>query len=348
MENKRYRVIIGILFVSLIFSLIVGVAFGSSYIEVDSVYKIIINKIVGREIFTSEWKKTAESIIWEIRVPRVILAGIVGGGLAICGILMQCITKNPIADPYILGISSGASTGAVFMMLVGGNLLSNIGVIGGAFIGAIFCGIFVFFVGTNNGKDVSTLRLILTGLAVSTTFSAFTNFMIYSARNSNQVRSAVFWSLGSLGRAKWSELSIPFITIVIILVFSLLLSKTLDLLLLGDTTAKMLGVNLASIKSILILLSTLVVSILVSMAGTIGFIGLLIPHICRFFSGNSHKRLLILSFLVGSIFLIWCDIFARVVIAPKEIPIGIITSMIGGPFFLFLILKNNFSIGGKR
>lgn len=346
MTRKKYLFLIGILIFLLIFSLIGGVSLGSSYIEVGTVYKFLINKITNTTIFNPNWKKTVEAIIWEIRVPRVILSAISGGGLALCGVLMQCITKNPIADPYILGISSGASTGAVFMIMFGGGGI--IGITGGAFIGAILCGIIVFMLGTQYGKNISTVRLILTGLAVSTIFSSITNILVYSAKNSNQVRSAVFWSMGSLGRARWEELYIPFTVLVGVFIISIFLAKSLDILLLGDNTAKMMGMNIAVIKSILILLSTFFVAVLVAMTGAIGFIGLIIPHICRNFCGSTHKKLLTISLLTGAIFLIWCDTVARTLFPPRDIPIGIITSMVGGPFFLFMIGKNGYSFGGEK
>lgn len=293
-------------------------------------------------------EKNIEAIIWEIRVPRVLLSAITGGGLAISGVLMQCITKNPIADPYILGISSGASAGAVAVIIFGGATMGMLGITGGAFIGAIICGVIVFIIGTENGKNISTVRLILTGLAVSTIFSSITNILVYSAKNSNQVRSAVFWSMGSLGRAKWGELLIPFLALAIVFGLSILLSKSLDILLLGDNTAKMVGMNIGKIKTIIILSSTILISILVALTGSIGFIGLIVPHICRYFCGSSHKKLLTLSILVGAIFLILCDTIARTIFPPRDIPIGIITSIIGGPFFLFMIGIKSFSFGGKN
>ena len=345
-ENNRFYTAFVLLVLLLAMSLVIGVAFGSSYIKTGDVYRFIINKISGREIFVSQWKLSTEAIIWEVRVPSVILSGICGAGLALCGVLMQCITKNPIADPYILGISSGASAGAVSVIVLGGTALGIASVATGAFIGALLCGILVFAVGTQYGRNSSTVRLILTGLAVSTIFSSITNIILYSAKNANQVKSAVFWTMGSLGRAKWGELLIPFTVLIFVFVISIMMSKSLDILVLGDSSAKILGMNIAFVKTSVILLSTFLISVLVSLTGAIGFIGLIIPHICRAFCGSGHKRLIIISTLTGAIFLIWCDVGARVLFPPKEIPIGIITSIIGGPFFLFMINKNRYSFGG--
>lgn len=345
-KKDRFVLIFMVLAGMLLFSLVAGVAFGSSYIEISDVYKFIINRISEKEIFEPQWKKSAEVIIWDVRIPRVILSGICGAGLALCGVLMQCITKNPIADPYILGISSGASAGAVFVIVFGGAAFGITSVAGGAFAGSLICGLIVFAVGTQYGKSSSTVRLILTGLAVSTIFSSITNMLVYSAKNANQVKSAVFWTMGSLGRAKWGELFVPLIILFFVLGISVMMSKSLDILILGDNSAKMLGMNIAFVKTSVILLSTFLISVLVSLTGAIGFIGLIVPHICRAFCGSEHKKLILISALTGAVFLIWCDVGARVLFPPKEVPIGIITSIIGGPFFLFMINGNRFSFGG--
>ena len=345
-KRENFIIVFIVLVVLLIFSITAGTAFGSSYIKTGDVYKFIINKISGKEIFSPSWKISAEAIIWEVRVPRIILSVISGGGLALCGVLMQCITKNPIADPYILGISSGASAGAVAVIVFGGISLGIGSVAAGAFAGALLCGILVFIVGTQYGKSISTIRLILTGLAVSTIFSSITNIFLYSAKNAGQVLSAVFWTMGSLGRAKWGGLFLPFAVLVFVFIFSLMISKSLDILILGDGSAKMLGVIIGFVKTSVILLSTFLISVLVSLTGAIGFIGLIVPHICRAFCGSGHKKLIIVSVLTGAVFLIWCDVLARVMFPPKEIPIGIITSIIGGPFFLFMIGRNRYSFGG--
>jgi len=290
-----------------------------------------------------------ESIIWEIRFPRVILGAICGAGLALCGVLMQCVTKNPIAEPYVLGISSGASAGAVSVIVLGG--VSSMGITtisGGAFVGSIISGILVFAIGTQMGRTTSTTRLVLTGMAISTIFGALTNLLIYAAKNSNQAKNAMFWTVGSLGGAKWSVILLPALILVIVLVVSIFMSKSLDILLLGDDSAIILGINVKFIKSVILILSTLLISTIVAVTGAIGFIGLVVPHICRTIAGSDHKKLVLLSSLIGAIFLTMADILARALFPPIEIPIGIITALIGGPFFLFLISKKNYAFGGNE
>lgn len=348
-KDRSYTVWVISLFILLGLSLIIGIAIGSTYIEPDTVYKFLGNKITGRELFPVTWESTVEQIIWQIRVPRVLLGVITGAGLAICGVLMQCVTRKSIADPYILGISSGASAGAVFVIVLGSSLaVGGLTVVLGAFVGSLICGALVFIIGTQWGKSASTTRLVLSGLAISTIFSAITNVLIYSAENSNQAKSAMFWIMGSLGGGRYEVLLLPAIVLVVVLVLAIVLSKSMDLLLFGDDSAVILGMNIRLIKSLLILAATVLTASLVAITGAIGFIGLIIPHICRHVSGSNHRKLIVLSSLIGAIFLVWADVIARAAFSPKEIPIGIITSIIGGPFFLWLISKNEYSFGGKN
>ncbi|MGL4990270.1 MAG: FecCD family ABC transporter permease [Sarcina sp.] len=347
MKNKKFFMWVGILSALLVISIVIGIAFGSTSISPEIVYKFLFGKLTGAQIHL-DVNASVEAIIWEIRLPRVILAAITGGALALCGVLMQCVTRNSIADPYILGISSGASAGAVSVIVIGGSVMGGISVAGGAFLGALLCGVLVFVIGTQCGRTSATTRLVLSGLALSTIFSALTNLLIYSAENSNQAKAAMFWTMGSLGGAKWESILMPFITLIIVIVISFVLSKSLDLLLFGDDSAIMLGMNVKRIKTIIILASTILISVIVSLTGAIGFIGLVVPHIIRTITGSNHKQLIVLSTLLGGIFLICSDVLARVIFAPKEVPIGIITALIGGPFFLWLISKNNYSFGGKK
>ncbi|MDK0709575.1 iron ABC transporter permease [Clostridium perfringens] len=346
--NKNFVFWLILFVITLVIAMVLGVAFGSTKLSPEVVFKYLLYRFSEGRIFNTDVPKSVSTIIWEIRFPRTILAAITGGALALCGVLMQCITRNSVADPYILGISSGASAGAVSVIVLKISILGAIGIAGGAFIGAIICGILVFIIGTQFGRTSSTTRLVLSGLALSTIFSAITNLLIYSAENSNQAKSAMFWIMGSLGGAKWEVLLFPFIILVIVLIVSIILSKSLDLLLFGSDSAIMLGMNLKKVKSIVIIMSTLLISVIVSLTGAIGFIGLVIPHIVRNITGSNHKRLIILSVVLGAVFLVVSDTLARVLFAPREIPIGIITAIIGGPFFLWLISKNDYAFGGKN
>ncbi|CEN23268.1 FecCD family ABC transporter permease [Paraclostridium sordellii] len=347
-KKKGFLFWVIVLIIILAGTIVGAIAVGSTYIEPGEVYKVILNKLTNGIAFNGVGEVMTQNIIWEIRFPRVILGAICGAGLAICGVLMQCVTKNPIAEPYILGISSGASCGAVAVIVLGG--ASSIGInsiTSGAFVGSILSGVLVFGIGTQMGKTTSTTRLVLTGMAISTIFSALTNLLIYSAENSNQAKSALFWTVGSLGGAKWDVLLLPFIVLAIVIIISFLMSKSLDILLLGDDSAIILGINVKLIKTTILILATLLTSTLVAITGAIGFIGLVVPHICRTIAGSDHKKLIVLSSFIGAIFLICSDVLARGLFPPVEIPIGIITSLIGGPFFLYLISKKNYSFGGR-
>ena len=329
-------------------TIIGAIAIGSTYIEPGEVYKVLLSKLSNGILFGNAGTVMTQNIIWEIRLPRVLLGAICGAGLAICGVLMQCVTKNPIAEPYILGISSGASCGAVGVIVLGGISVIGINSISvGAFVGSIISGVLVFAIGTQMGKTTSTTRLVLTGMAISTIFSALTNLLIYSADNSNQAKNALFWTIGSLGGAKWDVLLFPFITLVVVIIIAFIMSKSLDILLLGDDSAIILGINIKMVKSIVLILATLLTSSLVAITGAIGFIGLVVPHVSRAIAGSDHKKLIVLSALIGPIFLILSDVAARGLFPPIEIPIGIITSLVGGPFFLYLISKKNYAFGGN-
>lgn len=339
----KYNLYVTVLTCILVLLFILSIGVFNVNLEPSIAYKIAINKIFSSEIFPQNWKQLYETIIWEIRVPRAILAVVCGAGLAICGVLMQCVTRNPIADPYILGLASGASTGAVFMIVIGGASIGITSISGGAFLGALICSALVFVIGTQYGKSSSTTRLILTGLAISTIFSALTDLIISIAKNSAQVKSALFWSMGSLGGGVWDVLALPIITLIITMILAISLSKSLDLLLFGDENAIMLGMNINRIKSIIIVITSLLTSVLVSVTGAIGFLGLIVPHVSRLLCGNDHKKLLVISGIIGAILLLCCDLFAKNSFYPRDIPIGIITSLIGGPFFLWMLTRKDYS-----
>ena len=206
--KRNFLLGVSVLIVLLILSIVIAVAIGSTYIAPREVYKAIIYKLTNGLMYKDTSDAMVMAIIWEIRLPRVLLGALCGAGLALCGILMQCVTKNPIAEPYVLGLSSGASCGAVAVIVLGS--MSSVGITSitiGAFLGAILTGILVFAIGTQLGRTSSTTRLVLSGMAISTIFSALTNLLIYASPNTNQAKTALFWTVGSLGGAKW-EISI--------------------------------------------------------------------------------------------------------------------------------------------
>lgn len=318
-----------------------AISLGAIEIPFFTVWKVGINNLVGQEVFAENWSRGTGIIIWKLRFPRALIAFITGGSLALVGVFMQAVTKNPLSDPYILGISSGASTGAVLCMFFG---FGGITVGGGAFIGAFIATMLVIKLTMG---DYSSSKLVLTGIAVSAIFSSITNILIYLVKDESKVRNAVFWMTGSLGGAQWTSLLLPGVILIVGVVVGILLHKELDTLLLGEEEARILGIDTDKLKLFLVALSSLITGIIVSISGTIGFVGMIIPHITRKVTGSRHKELIPLSIIIGGTFMAGADIIARVVFSPEELPIGILTSALGGPFFLWFI-KNGYNFGGKR
>ncbi|MFX0549510.1 FecCD family ABC transporter permease [Hathewaya histolytica] len=328
-------------------SIIYAITYGSVHINASWVWKIVSNKIINREVFAIVWPSSMENIIWDLRLPRVILAALVGAGLSISGLLMQALTKNSLADPYVLGISSGASTGAVSAILLGAfSYFGQYGVAVGAFLGSLLSTILVFRI-ANLKNRFTTTRLILTGVAVGSMSSAITNFIVFRSKNAQKLYSAMFWMTGSLAGSQWSFILPTFLVLFISIILAFILNKSLDAMLLGEDVAMTLGVSTRTVRKVIIILSTLLTGIMVSVSGIIGFVGLIIPHMARSIVGSSHKKLIPLVSLIGAIFLVWADVFARVLVSSEELPIGVVTSFLGAPFFLWLIRKSRYSFGGK-
>lgn len=346
-QQKFLCVLIG-LSVALLLSIICGIILGPVQINVQDVYQIIVNQVTETEHYPVTWKLSTESIVWYIRCPRVVMGIFAGIGLSLAGVAMQTLTKNALAGPYVLGISSGASTGAVAVLILG--TFSSLGyyaVSVGAFAGAMISAMIVFTIAKSNGEFTAT-KLVLTGMAVSAIFSSLTNILVFSAKNEQLVRSALFWMTGSVAGVKWEQLWIPCGVVIISALVLLLLSNALNGLLLGDNIAMTIGVDVKKMRSILIVFTTMLTAVIVSFTGVIGFIGLVVPHGARTIVGSDHKKVIPVSSLLGAILLIWADIGARLVFAPEEIPIGVITALVGAPFFLWLLKGGKYSFGGNR
>lgn len=333
----------------LIIMLVISTLVGSVDINAEIIGKIIVNKVTKSQVFEQTWQVNVESIIWTLRLPRIILAFVVGAGLSLCGILMQALTKNSLADPYVLGISSGASTGAVCAILFGWfSFAGGYNVMFGSTIGAVLALFIAMKVATINNRITAT-QLILAGIAVSALFSSITNVCIYHSKTgSDKTNTALHWMLGSLGGANWEKTLYGLISFALCVTVISFFHSSLDVLLLGDDTAATLGVNLRIIKTCIIIIATILTGIIVSISGVIGFVGLVIPHITRSIVGSVHRRLIPASILVGGFFLILCDVISRIIVSPQELSIGVVTSFFGAPFFLFLIRKSKNVFGGKR
>lgn len=341
-NNKK--ILIAILLVLLfILSIILGISFGAVDIPPYDVYGVFLYKIFGIKIGNLDeiLNGTIYDIIWGVRMPRVILGAFAGMALAIVGVIMQATIQNPLGDPYILGLSSGASLGATFSILVGfSGVLSRFGVPFGAFLGALVASIFVYFLARIGGR-ITPFKMILSGMIISSICSSLTSLIIFLSKDNEGIRTVNFWMMGSLAGADWNNIIIPIVISAIPIVYFLTQYRNLNLMILGDETSITLGLNVEKHRKIYMILSSLVTGVIVSVCGTIGFIGILIPHIVRLIFGTDHKTLLPFSALVGAIFLIWADVVSRCAISNMELPIGIITSIIGAPFLLWLMINGN-------
>lgn len=332
-----------ILAVLLVISIIFGVALGSVTIPFGDVWRIMLYKlseIFGLEhyIQLGDIKESTQNIVWFLRAPRVILGMLVGAGLTLSGVGMQAFTKNPLAEPYVLGISSGASLGAVMAMVVGVYLpIGKLSVSAGAFLGALISIILVYTLAKSREGGVTPIRLVLVGVAISSLCSAFTNYIVYTAPDDAAVREATFWMLGGLGSAKWMDIPLLAILVPPCFIAMLALSKPLNAMMMGDNSAVTLGVNLNLIRKLLILITAMLTATSVSTSGCICFVGLVIPHLVRSVVGPDHRRMIPLSTLCGAIFMIWVDVGARMIHRPAEIPVGILTAFLGAPLFLWMI-----------
>ena len=322
-----------ILLLVLIAALLIGVAVGPVPIAPVESLKILLGLSDGG---------VQESILLNVRLPRVLLGLLVGWVLSISGGVMQGIFRNPLADPYLLGIASGASAGAAAMIALGLDALP-FALPAGAFLGAWLVVLIVYRVGasasTPHAFRFDTYSLILTGVALAALFSAITSFFIFTAQ-SEDLRKIIFWLMGGLGAPRWPYVAPLLIVAALGTVALLLFSRDLNALALGEPMARHLGVNPETLKKGLLLVVTLMTASAVAVAGTIGFVGLIIPHAMRLIVGPDHRRLLWASALAGAAFLVLCDTAARTVLAPSELPVGIITALWGAPFFLYLLKRS--------
>ncbi|MBS4749481.1 iron ABC transporter permease [Carnobacteriaceae bacterium zg-ZUI78] len=336
-----------ILFVGLIVSILTAITFGNADLSISDVYSVIGYELFHFEQFQAFATGATHDIVWLIRFPRVILALTIGMGLSVCGVVMQSVVKNPLADPYILGISSGASFGATLAILFGIGSVFGANAVGVmAFIGALITSLLVLLL-ANLGGRTNLTKIILSGLAVSAICSAFSNFVIYIANDKSATVQIMFWLMGSMASAKWHIIAV---VLPIMLVGTLVFwsqYRQLNVMLLGDDTAITLGMNTQQLRRWYIILSSLMVGFAVYAAGVIGFVGLVIPHAVRLVFGSDHKYVIPFSALVGSIFVIWADVMSRIVLRNSEMPIGILISLIGAPCFIFLMIRHTHRAGGK-
>ena len=327
-----------------------ALSLGSTQISFASTYHVLMHRTL-ESIGTASLvppDPIAARIVWDLRLPRVLLALLVGGGLSVVGVAMQALVRNPLAEPYILGISSGASAGASLFYLgllppVLGQVLSMpLAAFGGGLlaIGTVYL---VAYTGTR----LSVARLLLAGVAMSALMASVTSFITFSSPDPGKLRAVLFWLLGSLSGTQWSELVPPLATTAAGTAFLLVLARPLDAMLIGEEAAYHLGVPVEALKRGLIVLAALMTGALVAVAGAIGFVGLIVPHAVRLVAGVAHRRVVPLAFAGGALFLVWADLAARTILPEQELPVGILTALCGVPFFLVLLRRGSYGFGGS-
>ena len=324
-------------FVVLVFSSITGAAKINPLISI----RIIAARLplIGRSIDLSDIPSAQLAIIGNIRLPRILLAFVVGFGLSVVGVAMQGMLKNPMADPFIVGTSSGAAFGAAIAIVLKLNkTYGGMGIISlFAFLGALLATSIVYSLAKIKNK-VPVTTLLLAGVATGQFFTAIMSLLMVIS--SKDVSSIIFWTMGSFSARGWNQLQLVILPVLIGSSLIYIFSKDLNVMLLGETTAKNTGVSVEGVKRFILIISAFMTAVVVSVSGIIGFIGLIIPHIVRMLVGPDHRVLIPCSGLLGGIFLILADTLARTIIAPTEIPVGIITALAGGPFFIYLLRKN--------
>lgn len=298
--------------------------------------------ILGHHLFGSPgevtWSRPQDVIVTDVRLPRVLLGMIVGAGLGIAGAALQAMTRNILAEPYLLGVVGGASAGAALTILFGiGVGLGGSALTGSAFVGALIAMALVLLIGRSGGRVTST-RLLLAGVAVGYVLNAVTSFMIFAAHSAEGAQDVMFWLLGSLGLADWSAVRVSGVLVLGALIVLLAWSRRLDALAIGDETARSLGLAPTRARAELLIVVALCVAAVVAVSGGIAFVGLVVPHVARLCVGGVHRRVLVVSALLGAIFLVWADALARSILAPADVPIGIITAVVGAPL-LFLLIR---------
>ncbi|MGP0013189.1 MULTISPECIES: FecCD family ABC transporter permease [Pseudomonas] len=335
MMNRRYGSLLAALGALLLLSCVLSLGFGPARVPVDVVWRILSYKALG--LGEVNWSAGQEHIVWLIRVPRMLLGVLVGAGLALIGAVLQAVTRNPLADPHLLGVTSGATLGAVIVVLHVGEIVGLLTLPIAAFIGALASMLAVLAIASRNGR-LDSDRLLLCGVAVSFVMMALANLLLFLG--DHRASSAVlFWMLGGLGLARWELLPIPAASVLLGLVLLVSMARPLNALMAGEQTAVTLGLSARNVRLKVFLIASLMTGVLVSISGSIGFVGLMVPHIARYLVGAEHRRLLPVSALLGSLFLVWVDVAARTLIAPEDLPIGVATAAIGGLFFIGLMRK---------
>jgi iron complex transport system permease protein len=319
----------------LVLVILVAAAVGSVSVSVGDSWQIVWSHLTGGD---SSVNPGYDQIVWNFRIPRVLLAVLCGAGLSVAGVVLQALVSNPLADPFILGVSAGGSVGAVAVMSVGAGALGGFGVSGAAFAGSMVAVALVFLLGQQRGK-LNPVRLVLAGVAISYVFTSITSYLQLQTEPNN-MRQIMFWLLGSVSGARWDQLQVAGVVVVAVTVLLTLYGRQLNALVTGDESATALGIDVKRLRIVLIVLTALLAGVLIAVAGGIGFVGLMVPHLVRLAFGVDHRRLLPLAALVGAIYLVIVDLLSRTIDPPNELPLNILTALFGAPFFIWLMRRD--------
>ena len=319
------------LFVSVLFS----ITLGPLSVSMTDAWRVVAFKL-GLSSTPEGVTLLEQNAIWELRMPRALLAAVAGAALAICGAVLQSLLRNGLADPYLLGISSGASAGAVVVVLTASTAASFV-MASGALVGALaaFSLVLLLAWAAGNGNH----NIILAGVAITQLFSALTSFLIMFSADANTTRGVLFWMLGSLASSSWQTVALSAAIFAVSFVVLFCHSTALDAFTFGADSAASLGINVKRVRMVVIGVASLLAATIVSSSGAIGFVGLVLPHAARLMVGTGHRRVLPVSAALGAILLVWVDALGRTVAVPVEIPVGVITALVGVPLFIALLIK---------
>ncbi len=311
-----------------------GVGVGELSIPLKTTLLAITNRLGLTDI---PLNRIHETVIWDFRLSRALVAACSGAGLAICGAVLQSLLKNALAEPYVLGVSAGASTGAVSVVVLGVGA-GAVSLSAGAFTGAFLA--FLFVAVLTNGARGGNERTILAGVAASQLFNAITAYTISTSASAQQARDVMFWLLGSFSGVRWPEFQLVLVVVLLGLAVCLYYAKALDAFIFGDDAAASLGIPVGYVRLMLFAVTALMTATIVSMAGSIGFVGLVVPHVMRYFFGPLHRTLLVACAMMGAIFMVLADIVSRTAIAPQSLPVGVVTALVGVPFFAVILYRS--------
>jgi len=329
----RLALLLALCLAVLALTIALATAIGDYSIGLGTVALAVTN---GLGLTSAEISPIEQSVVWNLRLSRALVAALAGAGLSICGAILQALLRNALAEPFVLGVSAGASTGAVSVIVLGvgaGGLSLSLGAFAGAFSA------FALVALLSNGATSGPNHTILAGVAASQLFNALTSYIVTTSGNAQQARDVMFWLLGSFGGVRWPDVQLLLVVVVISLTICIFMARALDAFTFGDEDAAALGIPVARIRLIMFAVTAILTATIVSMVGAIGFVGLVVPHAARYVIGPLHLRLIPACAVVGAIFMVCADIVSRVIVAQQTVPIGVVTALVGVPFFAIILYR---------